>query len=181
MQAIECNGDWIQTYRHHKFYPLSPRIEDIDIEDIAHALSCICRFTGHTKEFYSVAQHSVAVSHFCDEEDALWGLLHDASEAYLSDISRPFKHSKEMDGYRSIERGVMNAICDKFHLKPYDIPPNVKLADARMLQTEARDLMYPLIDDWKIADPYDHHVIPVHPRVAEAVFIERFKYLTKGK
>src|SRR5579885_2784587 len=90
------HGDWIQTYCGVAFYPLDPRPEEILIEDIAHALSMLCRFTGHVKRFYSVAQHCVYVSHRCDPKDALWGLLHDAAEAYLNDISRPVKSLREL-------------------------------------------------------------------------------------
>src|SRR6266496_3875421 len=82
-EIILASGKWFNVF--------NPKPEDVDIRDIAHALSNQCRFTGHTKEFYSVAQHSVLVSTFCAPEDAAWGLLHDASEAYLSDIASPVK------------------------------------------------------------------------------------------
>src|SRR5271165_7548492 len=89
--ADNRKGDWIQTYTGRVMYPLDPRPEEINIIDIAHALSNLCRFTGHVRTFYSVAEHSVRVSQHCDPKDALWGLLHDASEAYLADMSRPMK------------------------------------------------------------------------------------------
>ena len=79
-------GDWMQTYTGERFWPLDPRIEDIHIRDISMALGKLCRYGGHTIFFYSVAEHSVLVSEYVPEEYALWGLLHDASEAYLSDI-----------------------------------------------------------------------------------------------
>ena len=88
------------TYTGKEFYPLDPNPADIDIKDIAHALSNCCRFAGHIKSFYSVAQHSVIVSELCEPENALAGLLHDASEAYLSDIARPVKYTEQMEGYR---------------------------------------------------------------------------------
>jgi len=75
---------------------LNPRAEDVRIEDIAHALSQQCRFTGHTKTFYSVAQHSVLASTLVAAPDELWALLHDASEAYMGDMNRPLKHAPEM-------------------------------------------------------------------------------------
>src|ERR1017187_10636100 len=76
----------ITTFSGIHFWPLLPNPADIRIEDIAHALSNQCRFAGHAREFYSVAEHSVRVSQLCPPEDALWGLLHDASEAYLTDV-----------------------------------------------------------------------------------------------
>jgi hypothetical protein len=95
-------GDWIQTYSGRQFWPLDPRVEDVHLEDIAHALSNVCRYTGHVREFYSVAEHSVHVSWSCEPEDALWGLLHDASEAYLADMARPVKQN--MPVYVAAER-----------------------------------------------------------------------------
>src|SRR4051812_6540197 len=89
--AKQQKGDWMQTISGKAFFPLDPRPADVDIQDIAHALAFQCRFGGHVKEFYSVAEHSVRVSLICAHEDAKWGLLHDATEAYLSDIVRPVK------------------------------------------------------------------------------------------
>ena len=80
----ERRGDWIQTYLGIQFWPLDPRPEEVMLFDIAHSLSNMCRFTGHCREFYSVAQHSVIVSQNVPREDAAWGLLHDASEAYMT-------------------------------------------------------------------------------------------------
>src|SRR5271156_4912831 len=80
---------WIQTFTGKKFYPFNPKPQDIDIRDIAHALSNICRFTGHTKRFYSVAEHSRNVAKLVPAHMKLQALLHDASEAYLCDIARP--------------------------------------------------------------------------------------------
>src|ERR1019366_6268112 len=79
----------IRTYTGILFDFEEPEASPIRIEDIAHALSLLCRFAGHCKEFYSVAEHSVRVSYACPEEHALWGLMHDASEAYCVDVPRP--------------------------------------------------------------------------------------------
>lgn len=186
MQLIETQGDWIQTFKHHKFFPMAPKPEDVDIEDIAHALGNICRWTGHTESFYSVAQHCILASEIVEPEWALWALLHDASEAYISDVSRPVKHDPRMNPYRDIESKVMTAIMEKFGLptpdtfSPMDMPLAVKEVDNRLLQTEANQLCYPLIDDWKIADPYDMKIYPWHPRVSRIKYLKRFNQLRKA-
>lgn len=120
----------------NQFDPLYPEKCKYDIGDIAHALSMQCRFGGHTSEFYSVAQHCVLVSKYCDPKDALWGLLHDASEAFLVDLPRPIKYATSVGAeYRKLEKRVQKAICDHFHL-PEDEPCSVKLADQRVGLTE---------------------------------------------
>ena len=108
-------GDWIQTYTGKQFWPIDPRACEITIEDIAHALSLQCRFSGHCREFYSVAQHSCLVSSYCIDEDAGWGLLHDAAEAYLVDLPRPIKRFSSLGvEYRKAEERVMAAVNEAF-------------------------------------------------------------------
>jgi uncharacterized protein len=131
-------GNWFTTHSGKKFYPLDPRPEDICIEDIAHSLSHVCRYGGHCAAHYSVAQHSVYVSLVVGErepEHALWGLLHDAAEAYVGDMVRPLKQVKGMGAYRDIEAGIMIAICKVFGL-PLEEPAIVKEVDRRMCVTE---------------------------------------------
>lgn len=108
-------GDWIQTYSGRAFYPLAPYPQDVCIEDIAHALSQLCRFGGHCRRFYSVAEHSVLLSRVVVPEFQLWALLHDASEAYLVDVPRPIK--KQLPAYVEAERRVMAAICARFETR----------------------------------------------------------------
>lgn len=141
-------GDWIQTFSGRAFYPLDPQPEDIVIGDIAHALSLQCRFTGHTRASYSVAQHSINVATVIElkggsPSEALWGLMHDASEAYLVDVARPVKHTPEMSPYRAAEKRVMAAVCKRFDL-PLQEPPIVKMSDNILLAVEAHTLMAPL-------------------------------------
>ena len=111
------DSTWIQTFTGRQFWPLEPRADEIFIEDIAHHLSNLCRFTGACRSFYSVAQHSVLVS-LCAPpgENPLWGLLHDASEAYLIDVARPVKRSAALVGYRVAEARMMEVICECFGL-----------------------------------------------------------------
>ena len=168
---------WIQTFTGKKFHPLDPSLSEISIIDIAHALSMICRFTGHSKEFYSVAQHCVLVSYICDEKDALHGLLHDASEAYLSDISKPLKHSGFFEEYKRIEHHLQSMIFQKFGLSMEE-PPGVKKADIILLATEARDLMSPLHTDWiQPVNPLPFTIFPLPPKEAEQLFLNRFEEL----
>lgn len=178
-------GDFIQTRHRVAFYPLDPRPIEISIADIAHALSLQCRFTGHVRKFYSVAEHSVHVSRICDPAEALWGLLHDASEAYLCDVSRPIKRLPEMAAYRAAEKNLQAAIMNRFGLAP-DEPPSVKHADTIMLGVEARDLMSPLKhpERWAwctdLASGTKIRVTrPWTPDQAREKFLARFAELTK--
>lgn len=165
---------WIQTYSGRRFNPTNPNPDAIVIQDIAHALSMQCRFTGHTKKFYSVAQHSVLVSYICDSGDALWGLLHDASEAYLVDVPRPLKRSGKFDSYLEFEAQMQEAICKRFGL-PFKEPPSVKKADTQLLATEARDLMSPLHPDWiQRVDPLPFLIEAWDHQKAKDMFMKRF-------
>ncbi len=105
------------TYKRVKFYPLDPKIEDINIEDIAHALSLLCRANGHFKHFYSVGLHSLncayeAMARGYSKNVILGCLLHDGSEAYLADITRPVK--KHLHKYLEIEDVLQGKIFKKW-------------------------------------------------------------------
>ena len=108
---------YILTYKKKEFYPLNPNIEDIDIEDIAHALSLMCRANGHFKHFYSVGLHSLncayeAVARGYSKNVVLGCLLHDGSEAYLADITRPVK--KHLHKYLQVEDVLQGKIFEKW-------------------------------------------------------------------
>jgi len=178
MSYIEPTG-WIQTYTGKQFFPLNPQLEDICIEDIAHSLSMLCRFTGHSQEFYSVGQHSIYVSKMCSKENELAGLLHDAEEAYTNDLARPIKRLKEFGFFRNAGENIQSVIRYKFSL-PKEEPEEIKFVDLKMLATEARDLMSPLHADWKQPiEPYNFRIEPVQPKEAEKMFLERFYELYK--
>lgn len=112
---------------------LDPSAYRLDIKDIAHGLSNICRFGGHTREFYSVAQHSIYLSHIVPEEDAYAGLMHDCAEAFLGDIPSPLK--RRLPDYKRIESIVEAALFEKLGI-PFPLPASVKNADLVMLATE---------------------------------------------
>lgn len=166
---------WIRTFTGKKFWPLEPNACDVSLVDIAHALSLICRYTGHVKQFYSVAEHCVRVSWACDPDDALWGLLHDAAEAYVCDLARPVKHQPELEAYRRAENAVQLAITTFFAMDPIE-PPSVKAADRLLLGTELRDLMNG--GDWRGFEVLPGVITPWAPADAERAFLARFAELT---
>ena len=169
--------EYIVTYSGKKFFFDRPTPESICIEDIAHALSQLCRWTGHSKRFYSVAEHSFRVSVECPKHP-LRALLHDASEAYIADISRPLK---VLIGplYRPIEERIENAIYARFGLKEATVAEmeEVKRIDNVVLATEARDLMG-FSEEW-MPKPLTKTIQPMGPLYAEMMFLERFKELTR--
>lgn len=172
--------NWIRTYTGKKFYPLAPAVADVDIEDIAHALANVCRFTGHCNRFYSVAEHCVHVSWRVPREHALRALLHDASEAYICDVARPLKYSGAFEGYRLIEEHLESVIFERFGVAG-EPDPSIKEADARILATEKFQLMTPDKEYWGPAEPYGLHLPCWSPNTAYACYIARFNELTKGK
>jgi hypothetical protein len=170
-------GDWFTSLKGHQIYPFDLRPEDIDIEEIAGALGNLCRFGGHLMRFYSVAQHSVLVSRAVTPDLARLGLLHDATEAYCSDMVRPLKRSPEMHAFRDLEDALWCVIAVRFDL-PVEIPLAVKEADNRMLITERRDLVVPHKWKWGLAQsvngevqPYDFEIEPLSPEGARRCFL----------
>ena len=147
VDAVDANRAWIQTYSGGVFHILDPQQEEILITDIGHALGMLCRFTGHVRRFYSVAEHSVLGSKLVPQKDALWFLLHDASEAYLNDINRPLKHFTGVGpSYLPVESVVMKAICKKFRLLEEE-PASIKKIDNAMLFAEKEQLLVPM--EWE--------------------------------
>lgn len=175
-------GDWMQVYSGRDYWPLSPSVLEVNITDIAHALSQICRFGGHTDRYYSVAEHSVLVSYLCPEEYALLGLMHDATEAYVGDVIRPLK--RDLVGYADIEARNWNVICAHFGLRPGPLPLAVKDADNEACALETRDLMKPSPfpeNDWRVSyKTRDQlHVFGFAPIDAEKMFMNRYQELTQ--
>ena len=166
-------GPWIQTYSGYKFDFVNLDTNVICIRDIAHALSNICRYTGHTNEFYSVAQHSVLASYIVPKEDAFTASIHDATEAYLSDISKPLKLL--LPEYNALEDRIWLKIAERFNL-PAVLPSTVKQADIILLATEKRDLLGDEPDDWEIIKDIvcmESQIVPLPPKEAEELFLSR--------
>ena len=176
LKTMNDTRRWIQTYSGRQFWPLTPNSDDVCIEDIAHALSLTCRYSGHCREFYSVAQHSCLMLDIYQrlsndgyiesphDKDRAMLLLHDAGEAYLPDIATPIKD--KINGFMQIEHDVLCAVYAK-----YDIPihliesPLRKTIDTIMLHWEKRDVMAREPADWGLLDiPIDLQKLePVQP------------------
>ena len=169
-------GDWIQTFTGRQFWPMDPRADDVQIEDVAHALAMACRYAGHCKRFYSVAEHSMLLASVVAPEHKLWALLHDASEAYLVDVPRPVKPF--LAGYREAEDRVMAVICQKFGLA-ISMPAEVKRADGAILNDERAQNMCFSRHEWSI-DPTPLGVTLQFwsPQEAERRFLEALSALT---
>lgn len=169
-------GTWMQTFTGKRFYPLAPLAEEIDPIDIAHALSQICRYGGHARRFYSVAEHCVLMSNAVAPEHALWALLHDATEAYVGDMVRPLKI--HMPEYREVEDRVMVAVAERFGLDGVTMPPAVKDADNRILLSERAVVMTPTEDDWSLdVEPLDVRIRAWQPAAAELMYLDRLTAL----
>lgn len=196
---IDRNGNWFQTYTGKKFFIFHPEPEEVDIQDIAHALSMQCRFNGHTNVFYSVAQHSIHVSFIFnkvvqgtpyEESDAahLCALLHDAPEAYLGDMVRPLKRG--LPEYKAVEDIVWKVILKRFGLE--EVWPEVEMfvheADQVMLATERRDLLPKAAQrfngEWDIdeqhIEPDAMHIKAQPPEKIKQYFLATFHALTTG-
>jgi uncharacterized protein len=138
---------WFQTCATKaKINILNPSQDSIFVEDIALALSNNCRFNGHVNKWYSVAEHSLNVTRWMGKNASssllLGALLHDASEAYLSDIISDVKHCGKLNQYIKIEKNVQKAIHDKFKLNlSKEEIALIKQADVEVLIAEARALL----------------------------------------
>lgn len=177
VDGFDESESWIQTYSGRRINPLKPNPDCIVIQDIAHALSMQCRFSGHIRDFYSVAQHSVGVSYICQKEDALYGLLHDASEAYLVDIPSPLKKSGQFNFYLDFEARMMRSIYDRFNLVGSE-PDSVKKADKLMLNIEANSLLN-VRSDWQLESMIPPFKVQgLTPNEAKKLFLRRFAELT---
>jgi hypothetical protein len=171
-------GQWIQVSSGIQFWPLDPRPEEILLEDIAHALSNMCRFGGHVPAgFYSVAQHSVLMTNNVAPEFKVAALLHDATEAYLVDVPRPIK--PVLTNYHEIEENLARVIGKRFGVSLVPLPPEVVEADERMLMTEKRDLLKPAPVPWSSKyEPYEHFKVePWSCSAAKYLFLERAREL----
>jgi 5'-deoxynucleotidase YfbR-like HD superfamily hydrolase len=172
---------YVSTYSGNRFYPLEPRIDVVAIEDIAHGLAYQCRFNGQTRQFYSVAQHSLIVASLVPDELRLAALLHDAAEAYVGDMVKPLKVL--LPAFADIEEQVSALIARAFGVDFSNYGP-IKLADLVALATEKRDLMPHSVESWDYLahiDALPDVIVPMSPGQAKLAFLAEFNKLQVAK
>lgn len=169
-------GGWIQTVTGRQFWPLDPEASEVHLEDIAGALSKLCRWGGHVPGdgIFSVAQHCVLVAHNLPHRFRAQGLMHDAHEAYIVDIPRPIK--RYLVNYDVMAARLDACIGDRFGLELCDLPPEVDEADSQSLATERRDLLLPtpttVVEDRHLGiAPWKMKIVPWCPAEARAAFL----------
>jgi 5'-deoxynucleotidase YfbR-like HD superfamily hydrolase len=185
--APPAPGPYLQTVSGRWVNPFDPDPEQLDAGDIARALANQCRFGGHCRAFYSVAQHSVIVSQLVEErggdaEDAFAALMHDATEAYLGDMPHPLKHRSPLGAaFREAEQRLEAVIRERFAIKA-DVP-EIKRVDRALLATERRALS---AEEWhwpelEGVEPLDLALEPWPPDEAARAFLARYAELTAGR
>lgn len=174
---------WIKTYTGRRFYPFDPRLDEIELTDIAHALSMQCRFSGHVKEFYSVAQHSVMVHDLVQSPRAkFWALFHDATETYIGDMASPIKWF--FPEFSEMEDALALRIIERWRI-PFDeeIEHEVKQVDNWLVFQEGRLLLNnPETEVWQARTQrpttFRHNDIDsiecLDPKRACHLFLDRF-------
>ena len=176
-------GPYLQTVSGRRVNPFDPDPSQLDPDDIARALGNVCRFGGHARAFYSVAQHSVIVSELVEQrggdvEDAFAALMHDATEAYLGDMPHPIKHRSPLGAaFKAAEEHLERAINERFRIKPG--VPEIKRVDRALLATERRifsgeNWHWPELDG---VAPLDLEITAWSPDEAARAFSRRFAEL----
>lgn len=176
--AVWGNGGWMQTFSGKPFVVMDPKPEMISATDIAHSIAMQCRYNGHVKFFYSVAEHCLLTSYMVPAEDALWALLHDATEAYVGDMVRPLKRS--MPDFVAAEDRVMEAIAIHFGLDlPARMPESVRQADNLILMDERAALLTAPPQAWEHeAEPAGMEIVGYSPAIAKELYLSRLEELT---
>lgn len=168
---------FITTFTGRRYFPLAPRAEEVDVIDIARSLAMTCRYRGHCRQFYSVAEHSVLVSKSVPAQHALAGLLHDATEAYLGDMASPIK--RYMPEYRDIEDRNARVIAERFGLSDIE-PPSVKEADTRIIADEVPFLFMDIESFLPLPNRLGVTLAGLMPEPAFNAWMLRFAELTAG-
>lgn len=174
-------NNYISCQSGHKFYFPDMKKSVIDICDIAHGLSNVCRFGGQCRPFYSIAEHVINVSKMVPKKYAFCGLMHDAAEAYIHDITTPLK--VRLPDYKAMEAELDAHIAQLFGYE-YPFPPEVKTADWGMFLTEydvlfpnKRGFIFEEKDDFEFEEPPYKGKVPFKfysPEQAYDAFIERY-------
>ena len=154
-------GKFVMTYSGKMIDPLNPNPDDIEIVDIAHALSNMCRYGGHLHKFKSVAEHCIEVCMLAKRKEKLDALLHDAAEYLLLDMSSPVKW--RLEDYNKAEKNLMKVISIKFGISSVK-SEDIDLIDKSLQETELRDY---ILDKGK-------YVKPMKRKEAKRLFLEMF-------
>lgn len=172
MQQNQITENHQRTYTGLYIDVFNPNPDSICIEDIAHALSMNCRWSGHIKDFFSVAQHSLVVTYLVPDDNKLklQALMHDASEAYIQDIASPAKH--RLPDYLKLEHNLMLAITNKFGFD-YPLSSCINVFDKVALSSEWENLIVR-----NVQLPDDDILKPLQPKDAETKFLQTFYSLT---
>jgi len=182
---VEDNGRekiWCETYSGMRVYPTYFQECGVNIEDIAHALSNQCRYNGHTKKFYSVAEHCVHMCDYAMDEgrtaaEGLHALLHDACEAYIGDIPRPIKCA--VPKLKEVETEIDRVIGKVFGL-PAKKPDWLDELDARIVVDERAQAMSRSGHKWvhDVLEPLGVIIGFWKPQDAKLLFLRRYRVLT---
>jgi 5'-deoxynucleotidase YfbR-like HD superfamily hydrolase len=186
-QGPPAPGPYLQTVSGRFVNPLDPDPDQLDIADITRALANTCRFGGHCRSFYSVAQHSVIVSELVEQrggdvEDVFAALMHDAAEAYLGDMPHPIKHRSALgEAFKTAEARLEQVMRERFRIKP-DVP-DIKRADRALLATERRAFS---AENWhwpelEGVEPLDLELTAWPPDKAARAFAERYAELSAAR
>lgn len=196
-------GASMWTASGHKFWPIDPHVDDVRFVDVARGLAAACRYQGQIGigtgyQFYSVAEHSVLVSYAVEQaardrghgpdvalRAAMSALLHDASEAYIADVARPLKYTREMKPYRTFERAVQATCFRAFDATPDAIASKlIAEMDNRVLVDEIRAFMNSdATEDEMIAKwgrPLECEIKGLAPKLAEYLFTHRYSELAEA-
>lgn len=176
-------GDGIRLLSGVLFDYNHPEDTAVEIDDIASALSNVCRFAGHLPYFYSVAQHVVNTSLIVAPEHAFSALMHDTAEAFTNDLPTPLKYAVPV--FKELETRIEGAMSRRFGFQ-YPLSPEIKLADLQMLGLEKvhikRDQSH-----WTCLDgiEFEHlrkvvDLRPMTPNRAKGLFLDRYEELTRG-
>jgi len=178
-----ANSSYLETHTGRKFWVARPRLEDITVLDIAHALALKCRYNGHCRSFYSVAEHSTTLALYARHiglpaSTQLQLLMHDGNEAYLPDVPRPIKHF--FPDLILMEKAIDALIREFCHL-PDELPEEVHQFDSRILHDEKVQVMLPSGNKWICEDLQPLGVIlnGHKPAEAESRFLQAFQVMAR--
>lgn len=178
------DDQWIGLLSGAKMNYNKPEESDVTLDDLASALSNICRFSGHLPKFYSVAQHLVNTSRIVPVEFAFDALMHDTAEAFTNDLPTPLKWAFPV--FKQLEEKIEAAMADRFGFNyPYD--PAVKTADTIMLLLEKKyvkldEREWPVYDGIEFEHMFDRvDLKPWQPIRAKREFLERFEELERDQ